>query len=107
MIAVTSAVLSVNCVIVRGTVAAYLATLERLRALVGEVEHIVPGHGPVTDSARALAVIQEDVAYLEQLRGRGAEAELPAGRRARRQRAIHAENVCALGGSVSPSSRSN
>ena len=30
---------------------AYLATLERLRPLVASAEHVVPGHGPVLDSA--------------------------------------------------------
>jgi glyoxylase-like metal-dependent hydrolase (beta-lactamase superfamily II) len=79
------------------TVDAYLATLERLRSLVVQVEHVVPGHGPVTDGARALAVLEEDVAYLEGLRTRRAEVELPASRRSRQQRAIHAENVRALG----------
>jgi glyoxylase-like metal-dependent hydrolase (beta-lactamase superfamily II) len=79
------------------TVEAYLATLERLRALARVAEHVVPGHGPVTDGVRALAVLDEDVAYLKQLRERGAEAELPGGRRSRQQRALHAENVAAIG----------
>jgi glyoxylase-like metal-dependent hydrolase (beta-lactamase superfamily II) len=78
------------------TIAAYLATLERLRPLVGECEHVVPGHGPVLDSARALYVLDEDVAYLDELRRLGAEAELPAGRGSRQQRLIHAENARAL-----------
>jgi glyoxylase-like metal-dependent hydrolase (beta-lactamase superfamily II) len=43
---------------------AYLATLERLRPLVASVEHIVPGHGPVMDSERALEVLEENVAAL-------------------------------------------
>jgi glyoxylase-like metal-dependent hydrolase (beta-lactamase superfamily II) len=40
---------------------AYLATLERLRPLVASAEHIVPGHGPVLDSQRALGVLEENV----------------------------------------------
>ena len=80
------------------TVDAYLATLERLRALLGESEHVVPGHGPVTDAGRALDVLEEDVAYLNELRRVGADAALPAGRRAPQQRAIHAQNVRALAG---------
>jgi len=43
---------------------AYLATLERLRPLVASAEHVVPGHGPVLDSARALEVLEENVAAL-------------------------------------------
>ncbi len=43
---------------------AYLATLERLRPLVSSAEHVVPGHGPVLDSARALAVLEENTAAL-------------------------------------------
>lgn len=43
---------------------AYLATLERLRPLVASVEQVVPGHGPVMDSERALEVLEENVAVL-------------------------------------------
>jgi glyoxylase-like metal-dependent hydrolase (beta-lactamase superfamily II) len=43
---------------------AYLATLERLRPLVAAAEHIIPGHGPVLDSPRALALLEENVAEL-------------------------------------------
>jgi glyoxylase-like metal-dependent hydrolase (beta-lactamase superfamily II) len=75
---------------------AYLATLRRLRPLVERVEHVVPGHGPVVDRARALALLDEDVAYLHALRDSGVEAELPAGRRSAAQRKLHAENVAAL-----------
>ncbi len=46
------------------SVAAYLATLERLRPLVASAEHIVPGHGPVLNAERALAVLEENVAAL-------------------------------------------
>jgi glyoxylase-like metal-dependent hydrolase (beta-lactamase superfamily II) len=45
---------------------AYLATLERLRPLVAAAEHVVPGHGPVLDSERALEVLEENVAFLTQ-----------------------------------------
>jgi glyoxylase-like metal-dependent hydrolase (beta-lactamase superfamily II) len=76
-----------------GSLDAYLATLERLRPLVAAAEHVVPGHGPVLDSERASAVLDEDVAYLNALRERGAAAELPEGRRTRTQRRVHADNV--------------
>jgi glyoxylase-like metal-dependent hydrolase (beta-lactamase superfamily II) len=74
----------------------YLGTLERLRELVVRAEHIVPGHGPVRDSAGALATLEEDTAYLLDLRERGAGAELPASRRGQAQRRLHSENAAAL-----------
>ncbi|MCW3028805.1 MAG: beta-lactamase domain protein [Solirubrobacterales bacterium] len=73
----------------------YLATLERLRPLVARAAHVVPGHGPVLDGARALAVLAEDAAYLQALLERGSAAELPHGRRSRAQRVLHAANVAA------------
>jgi glyoxylase-like metal-dependent hydrolase (beta-lactamase superfamily II) len=80
------------------TVDAYLATLERLRPLVHQAGHVVTGHGAVSDGARTLTLLEEDVAYLSRLREHGAEAELPSTRRTRQQRAVHAQNVAALGG---------
>lgn len=77
---------------------AYEATLERLRPLVEAAEHVVPGHGPVIDRASALRVLQEDAAYLRDLRGRGAEAELPERRRSQVQRELHAQNAARAGG---------
>lgn len=71
----------------------YMATLERLRPFLADAEHVVPGHGPVLDGARALAILDEDVAYLRMLTERGAAAELPSGRRTHAQRKLHAENV--------------
>jgi glyoxylase-like metal-dependent hydrolase (beta-lactamase superfamily II) len=75
---------------------AYLATLQRLRPLVKRAEHVVPGHGPVIDGARALAVLEEDAAYLQALRESGREARPPAGRRSGAQRELHAANAAAL-----------
>jgi glyoxylase-like metal-dependent hydrolase (beta-lactamase superfamily II) len=78
---------------VEDTLGAYVATLERLRPLVEVAEQIVPGHGPVLDGAAALRVLDEDVAYLQELRERGAEAALPPQRRSQVQRELHAQNV--------------
>jgi glyoxylase-like metal-dependent hydrolase (beta-lactamase superfamily II) len=78
----------------------YLATLERLRPLLADAEHVVPGHGPVTDGALALDVLDQDAVYLSALRSQGADAELPPGRDSRQQKLIHAENVRALLGGV-------
>jgi glyoxylase-like metal-dependent hydrolase (beta-lactamase superfamily II) len=75
---------------------AYLATLERLAPLAAGAEHVVPGHGPVIDGERALALLQQDRDYLLALRERGAEAELPEGRRSKAQRELHAQNVARL-----------
>jgi glyoxylase-like metal-dependent hydrolase (beta-lactamase superfamily II) len=72
-----------------GSRSAYLATLARLEPLVGAATWVVPGHGEPLDSARALAILREDRAYLEALPG----AELPLARRTSEQRRIHAENV--------------
>jgi hydroxyacylglutathione hydrolase len=76
-----------------GSVSAYLATLARLEPLIERVEHVVPGHGAVLDSERALAIVREDRAYLEALLEHGADAKLPLTRRSGAQRKIHAENV--------------
>jgi glyoxylase-like metal-dependent hydrolase (beta-lactamase superfamily II) len=80
-----------------GDVDSYIATLERLRTLVARAQHLVPGHGPLLDGDRALAVLEEDLTYLRALTERGDRAELPEGRRGAQQRAIHEQNVAALG----------
>lgn len=79
-----------------GSIDVYLATLERLRPLVSAATQVVPGHGPVLDSERATAVLEEDVAYLSALRDGGTATELPHGRRTKAQRRIHAENMARL-----------
>src|SRR5215210_7402544 len=75
----------------RGSVSAYLATLERLRPYVERADWVVPGHGVPLDAQRALALMGEDVAYLRALPA--ADAPLPLTRRSARQRRLHAENV--------------
>jgi glyoxylase-like metal-dependent hydrolase (beta-lactamase superfamily II) len=79
-----------------GSIDAYVATLERLRPLVATAQFVVPGHGTVLGSEKALLVLDEDLAYLEALSELGAGAELPEGRRVKAQRAIHAENLTRL-----------
>jgi glyoxylase-like metal-dependent hydrolase (beta-lactamase superfamily II) len=78
------------------SVEAYLQTLQRLGPLVERAEHVVPGHGPVIGSGRALEVLEEDLAYLLALAREGAAAELPPGRRSREQRRLHAANAAVL-----------
>jgi len=79
-----------------GSASAYLATLARLEPLVARAEHVVPGHGAVLDSERALAVLREDRAYLQALLSDGADAPLPATRRNGAMRKMHAENVARI-----------
>ena len=76
-----------------GSVSAYQATLDRLEPLVERAAHVVPGHGAVLDSSRALATLREDRAYLSALVERGSDAPLPLTRRNGAMRKIHAENV--------------
>jgi glyoxylase-like metal-dependent hydrolase (beta-lactamase superfamily II) len=70
---------------------AYLATLRRLAPYVERADWVVPGHGAPIDAQRALAIMREDVAYLEALPDPG--APLPIARRNAAMRKIHAENV--------------
>jgi len=70
---------------------AYLATLERLRPWVEEATWVVPGHGTPIDAQRALAILREDVAYLEALPD--PSAPIPPARRTGAQRKIHEENL--------------
>ncbi len=75
---------------------AYLATLERLGALLAQVEHVVPGHGPVMGVDRAREVLAQDVDYLRALAERGDQAELPRGRNSAAMRRMHAANAAGL-----------
>ncbi|HEX5225046.1 MAG TPA: MBL fold metallo-hydrolase [Solirubrobacteraceae bacterium] len=79
-----------------GDLDGYRETLERLRGLVGRCEHVVPGHGPVLTSARALEVLEQDLVYLQALSSEGHDAKLPRVQRSAEQRRMHAQNVEAL-----------
>jgi glyoxylase-like metal-dependent hydrolase (beta-lactamase superfamily II) len=81
-----------------GDLGAYMTTLERLRPLLASCEHVVPGHGPVLDGRRALAILDEDLGYVRSLLERTGGAELPDGRRGRLQRAIHSQNLTHISG---------
>lgn len=65
---------------------AYRATLERLRPLVEQAAYVVPGHGEVLDPQRALAILREDLRYLE-------DWTLPIARRSKAQEKIHKGNL--------------
>ena len=69
----------------------------RLEPLVAAAEHVVPGHGGADRLGAALAVLDEDRAYLEALRARVRGAPAPAAeRRDAEQRRLHAANVARL-----------
>jgi glyoxylase-like metal-dependent hydrolase (beta-lactamase superfamily II) len=72
-----------------GSRSAYLATLERLRPLAEQADHVVAGHGGAIDARRALSILDEDVAYLEGL----PDSTLPIARRSAEQKRIHGENL--------------
>ena len=79
----------------QGSREAYLATLGRLKPYVEQAEWVVSGHGGPVDGPRALALMREDVAYLQAL-GEGDDAgraALPIARRDRRMLEIHQDNV--------------
>ncbi len=79
----------------QGSLDGYLATLGRLKPYVERAEWVVSGHGGPIDGTRALALMREDVAYLQALaQGDAAgRAALPLARRDRPMLAIHADNV--------------
>ena len=76
---------------------AYRATLRRLEPLVEQADTIVPGHGEPLDSARAAALLREDLAYVEALQRDPAAAELPLARRDGGNRKLHEYNLSLLG----------
>jgi glyoxylase-like metal-dependent hydrolase (beta-lactamase superfamily II) len=77
-----------------GTIDAYRETLFRLSPLVNNATTVVPGHGGPISGERALAILAEDLAYLNALSG-GEDATLPEGRRSNAQKRIHERNVAA------------
>lgn len=82
----------------QGSRTAYLATLGRLKPYVEQAEWVVPGHGGPIDGARALALMREDVAYLQGLgEADPSAAPFPLTRRDRRMKEIHADNVRRIG----------
>ncbi|HEY2260218.1 MAG TPA: MBL fold metallo-hydrolase [Solirubrobacteraceae bacterium] len=76
-----------------GSIEAYRATLARLRPLTEQAAWIVPGHGAPVASERALEILAEDDAYLEQLAGDPRSVKLPSSRSSAAQRRIHETNL--------------
>jgi hydroxyacylglutathione hydrolase len=85
--------------------AAYRATLERVRALVPGIRRVIPGHGPELDRAAASAVIDGDLGYLDALAACVAAGDAPAALRVPLPRAAgvpgmgdaHRKNCAAIG----------
>jgi glyoxylase-like metal-dependent hydrolase (beta-lactamase superfamily II) len=84
-----------------GSASEYLATLERLRPLVEQSSSVVPGHGGPLTRDQALAILDEDVAYVAALTGGSgsdaSDAGLPRVGRSAAQRQIHDQNVARIG----------
>jgi glyoxylase-like metal-dependent hydrolase (beta-lactamase superfamily II) len=76
-----------------GSLAAYAATLARLRPLVEQAGTVVPGHGSPLARERAVAILEEDAAYLRGLADAGVDTRLPPGRRTQVQQRRHADNA--------------
>jgi glyoxylase-like metal-dependent hydrolase (beta-lactamase superfamily II) len=48
-----------------GAVEAYVDTLTRLRPLVERARHVIPGHGRVLEREQAVALLEQDLAYVQ------------------------------------------
>lgn len=77
-----------------GSIDAYRETLFRLSPLVNNAATVVPGHGAPLTGERALAILAEDLAYLNALSG-AEDVTLPDGRRSATQKQIHERNLAA------------
>jgi glyoxylase-like metal-dependent hydrolase (beta-lactamase superfamily II) len=60
--------------------AAYRATLVRLLDVLGEVRHVVPGHGPRLTASEAIAIARADLEYIERLIDAGQRGDVEAAR---------------------------
>ena len=80
-----------------GSLEEYTATLQRLEPLAAAAEYVIPGHGAPQTSERALQILAEDLAYLEDLAADGDRAQLPRAAKSPSQRSVHADNVRVLG----------
>jgi glyoxylase-like metal-dependent hydrolase (beta-lactamase superfamily II) len=81
-----------------GSITVYRGTLERLRPLVEQAEWVIPGHGAPITAQRALELLSEDDAYLQQLASDATTAMLPPGRSTAPQQRLHAQNMAAVAG---------
>ena len=80
-----------------GDVAAYRATLARLAPLIETAVTVVPGHGSPHERDTTLALLDEDLSYLDVLEQGEERPKLPEGRDSVAQRRVHADNLQATG----------
>lgn len=76
-----------------GSVADYRGTLAALAPVVERAETVVSGHGAPAGREEALAVLDQDLAYLDALERGKERPALPRGRDSSRQRVVHADNL--------------
>jgi len=76
-----------------GDLAGYRATLARLAPLVEAADTVVPGHGSPHERDKALALLDEDLGYLDALERGEERLKLPEGRDTAPQRRVHTENL--------------
>lgn len=74
----------------------YRLTLRRLAPLVERAETVVPGHGSPLERDAALAILEQDLAYLDALERGDERPALPAGRAGAAQRRRHGRNLAAV-----------
>lgn len=87
-----------------GSVIAYGSTLERLRELVKAATWVIPGHGAPLEGDQALELLEQDAAYVAQLAGDAATAEIPRSRLSAAQKQIHEANLARLAVTAPPPS---
>lgn len=81
-----------------GTLESYRETLFRLSPLANRAATVIPGHGAPLTGERALAILAEDIAYLDALAS-GRDLTLPEGRRSATQKGIHERNLASVASS--------
>ena len=79
-----------------GDIDAYLRTLKAFEAVLGNVEHVVPGHGKPITAEKASEILEEDRTYLQALATEGEEAALPGDRNTPVQAELHLANVSSV-----------
>lgn len=85
-----------------GSPSAYRATLTRLEPLVNASQTVVPGHGTPQPRDAALALLEQDLAYLDALERAEERPRLPVERDTARQRQVHLDNLRQLRGRPAP-----
>ncbi|MBV9212737.1 MAG: MBL fold metallo-hydrolase [Actinobacteria bacterium] len=80
-----------------GSLTGYRRSLERLHPAIERAVAVIPGHGAVHDRPTARRILEEDLAYLDELERGDPRSRLPRGRDSARQRSIHEQNLRVIG----------